>query len=101
MLSSLLAMAMAMQSDTTRADRETFARCLRQFVEASIRARKTAAQFETEYAQTCTAEQTAFREAIIRRDMGMRSTRASAEESANLEIEDARVNMAGLFEAPR
>lgn len=101
MLSSLLALAMAMQSDTTRASREAFTRCLRQFVESSMQAHKTAEQFQTEYAQACRAEQTAFREAMIRRDMGMRSTRANAEESANLEIEDARSNMAGLFEAPR
>ena len=101
MLSSLFALAMAMQSDTTRASREAFARCLRQFVESSMQARKTEQQFQTEYAQACTAEQTAFREALIRRDMGMRATRASAEETANLEIEDARTNLAGLLEAPR
>lgn len=101
MLSSLLALAMAMQSDTTRASREAFTGCLRRFVESSMQARKTADQFQTEYAQACTAEQTAFREALIRRDMGMRATRASAEETANLEVEDARANMAGLFEAPR
>ena len=101
MLSSLLAMAMAMQSDTTRASREAFTRCLRQFVESSMQARKTQQQFDTEYAQACTTEQTAFREALIRRDMGMRATRASAEETANLEIEDARANLAGLFEPPR
>ena len=91
MLSSLLALAMAMQSDTTRTSREAFTRCLGQFVD-SAQARKTADQFRTEYAQACMAEQTAFREAMIRRDMGMRSTRASAEESASLEVQDARDN---------
>ncbi len=98
MLSSLLALAMAMQSDATRASRETFTRCLRQFVDSSITARKTADQFRTEYAQACMAEQTAFREAMIRRDMGMRSTRASAEESANQELQDARENFSAQFE---
>jgi hypothetical protein len=98
MLSSLLALAMAMQADTTRASREAFTRCLGQFVDASAQARKTAEQFRAEYPQACTAEQTAFREAIIRRDMGMRSTRASAEESANLEVQDARDNFAERFE---
>lgn len=98
MLSSLFALAMAMQADTTRATREAFTRCLAQFVEASAQARKTADQFRTEYAQACTAEQTAFREAMIRRDMGMRSTRASAEESATLEIRDARDNYSERFE---
>lgn len=98
MLSSLLALAMAMQSDTTRTSREAFTRCLAQFVDSSVAARKTADQFRTEYAQACAAEQTAFREAVIRRDMGMRSTRASAEESANMEVQDARENFAERFE---
>ncbi len=101
MLSSLLALAMMMQSDTTRASREAFTRCLHQFVEQSMRERKTAEQFRTEFAAACTAEQTAFREAIVRRDMGMRATRASAQDSANLEIEDARANFADRFEPPR
>jgi len=101
MLSSLLALAMAMQSDTTRASREAFTRCLRQVVESSVQARKTAEQFQAEYAQACMTEQAAFREAMIRRDMAMRSTRASAQESADMEVEDARTNLAGLFEPPR
>ena len=98
MLSSLLALAMAMQSDTTRTAREAFTRCLSQFVESSIGAHKTAEQFRTEYPQACTAEQTAYREAIIRREMGSRSTRASAAESANLEVQDARDNFSERFE---
>jgi len=98
MLSSLLAMAMVMQADTTRAARETFTRCLNQFVESSVSARKTQEQFTAEYPQACAAEQTAFREAVIRRDMAMRSTRAGAEQSASLEVEDARVNYSERFE---
>jgi hypothetical protein len=98
MLSSLLALAMAMQSDTTRTSREAFTRCLAQFVDASVTARKTADQFRAEYAQACTAEQTAFRDAIIRREVGLRSTRASAEETATLEVRDARDNFSERFE---
>ena len=98
MLSSLLAMAMVMQADTTRAARETFTRCLNQFVESSVSARKTQEQFNTEFPQACAAEQTAFREAVVRRDMAMRSTRSSAEQSANLEVEDARANYSERFE---
>lgn len=98
MLSSLFALAMAMQSDATRSSREAFTRCLRQFVDGSVTAHKTAEQFRTEYAQACMAEQAAFREAMIRRDMGMRSTRSSAEESANQELQDARENFSAQFE---
>ena len=100
MLSSLAALAMMMmQSDTTRAPREAFTRCLNQFVQTSMNERKTAEQFRTEYAQACMTEQNAFRQAIISRDTGMRATRSSAEESARLEIEDARANFADRFEA--
>jgi len=91
-------------ADTTRGARETFTRCLHAFVESSVQARKTQEQFTAEYAQACAAQQTAFREAVIRRDVAMRSTRAGAEQSANLEVEDARVNFSERFEmalAPR
>jgi len=98
MLSSLLALAMAMQTDATRTSREAFTRCLGQFVSASVAARKTADQFRTEYAQACTAEQTAFREAIVRREVGLRSTRSGAEATANLEVQDARENFSQRFE---
>ena len=97
----MLALAMMMQSDTTRASREAFTACLGRFVEASMRERKTAEQFRTEFAAACATEQTAFREAIVRRDMAMRATRASAQDAANLEIEDARANFADRFEPPR
>ncbi|MBV9882586.1 MAG: hypothetical protein JO276_06215 [Sphingomonadaceae bacterium] len=95
----IVSAAMALQaSDTTRAARESFTHCLRVFVDASTHAHKTLAQFNTEYPQACPAEQTAFRQAIIQRDMASRSTRASAEESANLEVEDARANFNDIFQ---
>jgi hypothetical protein len=102
MISLLLALhasaAFEMQSDTTRASRETFTTCLRRFVDSSLESGKTLDQFRTAFPAACAAEQTAFREAIIRRDMASRATRASAEDSANLEVEDARVNFNDRFE---
>ena len=93
MISSVFAMiaaaSAAQASDTTRTAREAFTSCLRTYINRSIEARTEAAAFQTEYPQQCTAQETAFRDAIIRRDMAMRSTRNSAEESARLEIEDA------------
>ena len=95
----LMTAAMSMQaSDTTRAARENFTRCLRVFVDNSTRDHKTLEQFNTAFPQACPAEQNAFRQAIIQRDMGMRSTRATAEESANLEVEDARANYNDIFQ---
>jgi hypothetical protein len=95
----LITAAMSMQaSDTTRAARETFTRCLRVYVDNSTRDHKTLDQFNAAFPQACATEQTAFRQAIIQRDMGTRSTRASAEESANLEVEDARANFNDIFQ---
>ena len=95
----LISAAMSMQaSDTTRAARETFQHCLRVFVDSSTRDHKTLEQFNATFPQACATEQTAFRQTIIQRDMASRSTRATAEDSANLEVEDARANFNDLFQ---
>jgi hypothetical protein len=99
MIATAIAMLLSMQaSDTTRASREAFTRCLGRFVDSSMEAGKTAAQFNAEFPQACATEQSAFRNAIIARDTASRSTRASAEESANAEIEDARFNFNDRFQ---
>jgi hypothetical protein len=102
MISTVIALALAaapaQASDTTRSAREAFTACLRAFVESSIQGGKSAEAFTAEYAQQCTTQEQAFRDAVIRRDTANRSTRASAEESANLEVEDARVNFSERFE---
>lgn len=101
MISSVLAVAMAayMQpADTTRASREAFTACLRTYVERSSNARMSAPDFATAYPQQCTAEQTAYRDAVIRREIASRSSRSDAEESAGLEIEDQRTNFRERFD---
>ena len=103
MMSSVLALIAAagafQASDTTRTAREAFTACLRAYVDQSVRSGMNAATFEAEYPQQCSAQETAFREAVIRRDTAMRATRANAEESARLEIEDARANFSDRFAA--
>jgi len=95
----LASAAFAMQaSDTTRAAREAFTSCLNTFVNSAIRERKEPAAFATEFPQACAAQQTALREAVIRRDTAMRATRANAEDAANLEVEDARFNFSERFD---
>jgi hypothetical protein len=101
MISSVLALiaaaSAAQASDTTRTAREAFTSCLRSYVTRSLEARTSAETFGTEYPQQCAAQESAFREAVIRRDMAMRATRANAEDSARLEIEDARANFSERF----
>jgi len=101
MISSFLALMLAalggQATDTTRTAREAFTRCLQSFVERSVSSRMTPSDFEAQYPQQCAEQQTAYREAIIRRDTAARIARAAAEESAGLEIEDARINFSERF----
>jgi hypothetical protein len=101
MISSVLALAMAasMQpADTTRAAREAFTGCLRSYVDGRVQARMPAAEFATAYPQQCTAQEQAYRAAVIARETASRISRADAEESAGLEIEDARTNFSERFD---
>jgi len=92
-------MAAYMQpTDTTRASREAFTACLRTYVQRSAEANMAATEFTTAYPQQCSAQQQAYREAVIRREIASRSSRADAEESANMEIEDQRTNFRERFE---
>ena len=72
MIATAIAMLLTMQaSDTTRASRESFTRCLNTFVASSVREHKTLDQFNAEFPQACATEQAAFRQAIIARDMAL------------------------------
>ena len=97
-LAMTLAASAAQATDTTRAAREAFTNCLQAFVRSSVQAGKSLDTFRTEFPQQCATQEAAFREAVIRRDTAMRATRANAEESANMEVEDARLNFADRFE---
>ncbi len=100
MISSVLAVALAawMQpADTTRASREAFTGCLRAYVERAQTNRMGAADFQAAYPQQCTSQQAAYRAAIIARERASRMSQADSEESANLEIDDARTNFADRF----
>ena len=101
MISSVLVVAMAayMQpADTTRASREAFTGCLRTWVDRVTQNRMPAAEFQTAYPQQCTTQQTAYRAAIIARERASRMSQADAEESANMEIEDSRLNFRERYE---
>ena len=102
MISTVLALTLAalggQATDTTRAAREAFTACLRGYVDRSIDARTTAEAFAAEFPQQCAAEESALRQAVIRRETSMRASQADAAEAADLEVEDARVNFSERFE---
>ena len=85
-------------ADTTRASREAFTACLRTYVDRATQNRMPAADFTAAYPQQCTTQQTAYRDAVIRREVASRASRADAEESANMEIEDSRTNFRERYE---
>jgi hypothetical protein len=100
MISSVLVVAMAVfwqPADTTRPSREAFTGCLRAYVDHASNAHTSQADFTAAYSQQCMTQQTALRTAIITRERASRATPAQAEESANMEIEDARTNFSERF----
>lgn len=103
MISSVLVVGMALwmqPADTTRTSREAFTGCMRTYVDQAMSRRASQADFDAAFPQQCTDQQTAFRTAVIARERASRSTQAQAEESASMEIEDARTNFHDRFEAP-
>ena len=102
MIASALALILAayggQASDTTRAAREAFTGCLRAYVDQSLNGQSTTEAFQTAYPQQCSAQEAAFREAVIRRETSMRASRADAEQAARDEIEEARTNFRERFE---
>jgi hypothetical protein len=99
---SLLIATMALQggADTTRTARVAYTTCLRQFVDRSMQERMTQEAFDAAFPQQCQPQLTAFRTAIIARENALRATRANAEETASLEIEDSQVNQRDMFIPP-
>ena len=101
MISSVLAVAMAVwmqPADTTRPSREAYTGCLRAYVDRVTSSRMPAAEFATAYPQQCTAQETAYRAAIIARERASRMSQAEAEESATMEIDDRRLNFRERYE---
>jgi len=100
-LTLLLAASAAQASDTTRSAREAYTACLRGFVQRSLDSGMEPAAFATQFPQQCGQQEQAFRQAVIRRDTASRMSRADAEESATMEIDDAKLNMRERYEMAR
>jgi len=95
---TLLLAASAAQSDTTRTAREAYTACLRGYVQRSLDARMSAADFAAAFPQQCTQQEAGFRSAVIARENALRATRANAEQAATDEIDEAKLNFRERFE---
>ena len=92
MLSFVLALAVAAQSDATASTRQAYSACLREHLDASLEGNVAPDRFEATIAGQCTGQATAFRDALIQRDVRAGGNRARAEEDAGVIMEDMRVN---------
>jgi len=68
--------------------RQTYSGCLSTLLKTNLKDRIAPDAFETTLAQSCKAEETAFRNASISTDVSMGTSRASAEQNASFEITD-------------
>ena len=85
-------------NDPSASARNAYTHCLRQFMERSLNERISLSNFRTALAQQCTEQEQAFRQALIAREASFRTPRAEAEETATMEVDDARSNFIQLFE---
>jgi hypothetical protein len=91
-LIALMVSAAAMQADPVNDARRAYSNCMRAFMRTSLQAHTEPAAFETAMATTCTAEATAYRTALVRRDRSAGGSAARAEEDATMMIDDTKAN---------
>ena len=100
MVSSVLVLLLAVsatQTDATRTSREAYTRCLRAFMTRSVESRMAVDAFNTALGTSCAAEKTAFHGAVVRRETASRATRATAEQTATEEVNEATTNFRELY----
>jgi hypothetical protein len=95
---ALLALSSAQQpSDPSTRPREAYTQCLRQFMEQATRDRMAADAFQTALSQQCSAQEQAFRQALVTRERGYRTPAAEIDQIVTDELNDARSNIRELF----
>lgn len=99
-VSSILGAAalMALQPDPTRGPRDAYTRCLRAFMEKSVKEKTTAEAFTAALAQQCTEQETAYRSALRAREASFRTPAGDIDDIIKGELEDARDNIKQIFE---
>jgi hypothetical protein len=85
-------------NDSSVAARNAYTHCLRQFMERSLDGRMSLNDFRASLPEQCAEQEQAFRRALIAREVSFRTPRAEAEETATMEVDDARANFIQLFE---
>lgn len=98
MISHVLAsMLFLLQSGSTAQAREAYAACLDDALRSNLESRASAAAFDRAATTGCAARAAAFRNAILAAETAAGSSRAEAEELANMEVEDLAGSMRDLY----
>lgn len=97
MLSLLLALAAAAQSDAINGARQAYGTCLRDYARTSMEANMTPDAFEAAIGNQCQDRASAFTAALVERDRRAGGGRAAAEEDARMTMEDMRANAVERF----
>ncbi len=92
------AAAMTLQADTTRVPRDAYTRCLRTFMEKSVKDKASVSDFEAALPKQCADQESAFRTAIQAREKNFKTPAAEVEDIIKGELEDARGNIKQMFE---
>lgn len=85
-------------NDPSATARNAYTHCLRQFMQRSLDGRMSLNDFRAALPQQCAQQEQTFRQALIAREASFRTPRAEAEETATMEVDDARANFIQLFE---
>jgi len=100
MISPVLVVALLATAQIPAAgQRQAFSSCLRTFTNEKIQAGTEAAEFGTQLAAACSAQENAYKSAYVAAAMRQGDSRSVAERDANTEVEDLRTNSRELFEA--
>jgi hypothetical protein len=100
LISSIVGAAafLALQADPTRAPRDAYTRCLRTFMEKSVKDKTSLSDFEAALPQQCSEQETAFRTAIQSREKNYKTPPSDVEQIVKDELDDARGNIKQIFQ---
>ena len=99
-VSSILGAAalMALSPDPTRAPRDAYTKCLRAFMEKSVKDKVTLEAFTAAFPQQCVEQENAYRAAVRSFQAGLRVPAAEIDQIIKDEIDTARDNTKQHFE---
>jgi hypothetical protein len=88
MISLSLALLLAAAPDATSQNREAYARCLKDFMRASLEQKMEPAAFDTAIVSACKDKEAPLKAALLNADLAMGLKRAASEKSTSEQIAD-------------